>query len=210
MGLAIGLGFLLTLPEASPKAQAETPEALPLQSLPAAESLEDEDPVVEYYSPIGAPQSSLLSDMLPEKPPLEPPKHSPSRIPAFQINGLGSADLNAPVTILNFYSLQCEFSMTEHLLWVDFAKTHTIPVYGVDIGDTQAQIEQFFKDNADPYTQRGQDDFYLLSTALDIFSSPTTMIVTPDLKIRWRANEEITPQILQEHILPMIEQLQAQ
>jgi cytochrome c biogenesis protein CcmG/thiol:disulfide interchange protein DsbE len=133
-----------------------------------------------------------------------------THIPAFQLNGIGSADFTDDVMILNFFSVWCDKCARENVLFNDFVKKYNTPLYGINIFTKEDDdTDGFFRQVGNPYKKWGKDDFSLISQAFGFPSIPVSMIITPDLKIHWRHDGELTQEIIEEDMVPLLKELSA-
>lgn len=133
-----------------------------------------------------------------------------THIPAFQLNGIGSADFTDDVMVLNFFSVWCDKCARENILFNTFVKKYDIPLYGINvhIKPTDDPVG-FFNELGNPFKQWGKDDFRLISQALGINSIPVSMIITPNLKVHWRHDGELTDDIIERDMVPLLKDLAA-
>lgn len=202
--LVVSLIVMITVsynekPLPAPSTEEATPIE-PQQSLPTETEAEKAPIIIQKKTEDGRVYSSLYE-------PPEPPKPL-TRLPAFQINGLSSADLTDEVMIVNFFAAWCPKCARENSLLLDLSENHNIPVYGIHLDYRAEEFEKFFKEHKDPFKKMGIDDFNLLFAGLPHIAIPTTMVVTKDLKIHWQYKGEINQIIIDEEILPLINTLQ--
>jgi cytochrome c biogenesis protein CcmG/thiol:disulfide interchange protein DsbE len=160
---------------------------------------EEEEPlIILERNDEGRIQSTLFEEPIPP-PPI-------THIPAFQIDGLSSEDLNDEVMIVNFFAAWCPSCQNENPLLLAL-KERGAAIYGISIYFQPEPHERFFEKNESPFKILGIDEFDLMDRAIAGLTIPSTMVVTKDLKIHWRYNGEITQTMVDEEILPLIEAL---
>ncbi|MBX2834553.1 MAG: hypothetical protein KTR28_06240 [Micavibrio sp.] len=128
-------------------------------------------------------------------------------VPAFQINGIASADFDDEIFVLNMFSMWCTDSEREMAVFQNFSEVAGVPMYGVNIFPRATDApKDYFKPFGDPYEKWGRDDYNLISGAFSLYQTPSTYVVSgKDMKVLWAHHGEITQKILDEDLLPAIE-----
>ncbi len=198
----------------SAASSAPSPSAPPLQSTPPQAAQGDDgvnippavlkDAIIKSLSIDGISQSSLYA---PPEPKAKPDK-TIKKIPAFQFNNIGSHDFVDEVMILNLFSMWCDKCERENALLNAFKLKYNVPIYGVNLflKDTDEPLA-FFGAHGNPFKKWGKDDFNLMVGALHITSVPVTMIITKDLSVHWLHRGELTADIIEGQMVPLLKEL---
>jgi len=90
---------------------------------------------------------------------------------------------------------------------VEFAKTGRIPIIGLDYKDKIADGKQWLAERGDPYLLTAVDADGRVGIDYGVYGVPETYVIDKAGIIRMKHTGPITPAVLQEKILPMIEKL---
>ena len=135
------------------------------------------------------------------------------------------ADMKGKVWLFNVWATWCVACREEHPLLVAFAKQSQVPVVGLSYKEiqpqdlasgplTQAQQMQLAKERSLRFLQRQGDPYTLSVLDLDgrvgidygVYGVPETYLIDRDGIIRYKRVGPLTPQILQDTLLPLIQQ----
>ena len=135
------------------------------------------------------------------------------------------ADMKGKVWLFNVWATWCVACREEHPLLVAFAKQSQVPVVGLSYKEiqpqdlasgplTQAQQMQLARERSLRFLQRQGDPYTLSVLDLDgrvgidygVYGVPETYLIDRDGIIRYKRVGPLTPQILQNTLLPLIQQ----
>lgn len=135
------------------------------------------------------------------------------------------ADMKGKVWLFNVWATWCVACREEHPLLVAFAKQSQVPVVGLSYKEiqpqdlasgplTQAQQMQLARERSLRFLQRQGDPYTLSVLDLDgrvgidygVYGVPETYLIDRDGIIRYKRVGPLTPQILQDTLLPLIQQ----
>ena len=135
------------------------------------------------------------------------------------------ADMKGKVWLFNVWATWCVACREEHPLLVAFAKQSQVPVVGLSYKEiqpqdlaggplTQAQQLQLARERSLRFLQRQGDPYTLSVLDLDgrvgidygVYGVPETYLIDRDGIIRYKRVGPLTPQILQDTLLPLIRQ----
>lgn len=122
--------------------------------------------------------------------------------------GLATSDLVGGVHVVNVWASWCIPCRAEHPLINRLAADANIPVHGLNYKDTREAAIAWLDELGDPYARIGFDDTGRVGIDLGVYGVPETYIIGPDGHIRFKRVGPITPQIMQEDIMPLIKELQ--
>jgi cytochrome c biogenesis protein CcmG, thiol:disulfide interchange protein DsbE len=121
---------------------------------------------------------------------------------------LGTADLKGQVWLLNVWASWCVSCRVEHPLLVQLAKSNIVPVIGLNYKDTNALGRRWLAENGDPYKVSVVDADGRVGIDWGVYGVPETFVVDKNGMIRYKQIGPITPESLQEKILPLVRELQ--
>jgi len=116
--------------------------------------------------------------------------------------------LKNKVSLVNVWASWCVTCRAEHRMLNDIAKTKSVQMIGINYKDTKKKGEHFLRILGNPYDFIVFDEQGKLGLELGVYATPETFIVDKNGIIQFKLTGEITPQIWQEEMLPLINQLQ--
>ena len=134
--------------------------------------------------------------------------------PAFNLPVLGQPetmlsqkDLLGKVWVLNVWASWCVACRVEHPLWVDFAKTGVVPIYGLNYKDKRDDAIRWLNNFGNPYQQSLVDADGLVGIDFGVYGVPETFVIDKAGIIRLKHIGPVTPEALQDTIAPLIRKL---
>ncbi len=152
------------------------------------------------------------------------PRELPSALidkpaPAFQLATLAtptapertfsSAELRGQVWVLNVWASWCTACRLEHPLLVAFARTNTVPVYGLNYKDAPADAQRWLANFGDPYQHSFSDRDGRVGMDFGVYGAPETFVIDQAGRVRFKHVGALTPEVLQEQIIPLVRRLRA-
>jgi cytochrome c biogenesis protein CcmG/thiol:disulfide interchange protein DsbE len=135
-------------------------------------------------------------------------------VPAFTVpvltdpdRTLSSAELRGKVYLLNVWGSWCVSCRDEHPVLVEFAKRGAIPLYGLNWKDERKNALAWLARFGDPYVVSGVDRDGKVAIDFGVYGAPETYLVDRSGIIRFKQTGPLTPQILEEKILPLAAKL---
>ena len=122
---------------------------------------------------------------------------------------LSAQDLRGQVWILNVWASWCVACRVEHPLLVEFAKTTTVPIYGLNYKDKRDDAQRWLANFGDPYKQSLSDTEGLVGIDFGVYGVPETFVVDKQGVIRYKQIGPVTPEALRDTILPLVKKLSA-
>ncbi|MBA5249392.1 Cytochrome c-type biogenesis protein CcmG/DsbE, thiol:disulfide oxidoreductase [hydrothermal vent metagenome] len=116
--------------------------------------------------------------------------------------------LKNKVSLVNVWASWCVTCRAEHRMLNDIAKTKSVQMIGINYKDTKKKGEHFLRILGNPYDFIVFDEQGKLGLELGVYATPETFIVDKNGIIQFKRIGEIIPQIWQEEMLPLINQLQ--
>ena len=124
--------------------------------------------------------------------------------------GLAKADLGGKPVLVNFFASWCVPCREEHATLSGFAASGRIPVEGIAYKDKPADSKRFLGELGDPYQRIGIDADGRTAIDFGVYGVPETYLVDGAGKIRFRWVGPLTPEALEDEILPRLAALQAE
>ncbi len=122
---------------------------------------------------------------------------------------LSANDLRGKVWILNVWASWCVACRIEHPLLVDFAKTATVPIYGLNYKDKREDALRWLANFGNPYTRSLSDTEGLVGIDFGVYGVPETFVIDQQGVIRFKQIGPVTPEVLRDDILPLLKKLGA-
>jgi cytochrome c biogenesis protein CcmG/thiol:disulfide interchange protein DsbE len=151
--------------------------------------------------------------------------------PEFALPQLKSDDTFAPaqmkgqVWMLNVWATWCVACREEHPVLVAFSKKYNVPIVGLSYKEIQpqdpifkaplserltqarARSQMWLKQHGDPYTTTVMDLDGRVGIEYGVYGVPETYVIDQNGIIRYKQVGAVTPEVLVNKILPLIEKL---
>ncbi|HVJ51430.1 MAG TPA: DsbE family thiol:disulfide interchange protein [Aliidongia sp.] len=118
--------------------------------------------------------------------------------------GLARSDLGGKPALVNFFASWCVPCRAEHATLAGLAASGGVPLYGIDYKDKPADGQRFLDGLGDPYQRVGMDADGRTGIDFGVYGVPETYIVDAGGAIRYRWVGPLTPEALQDEILPRL------
>ena len=122
---------------------------------------------------------------------------------------INAADLKGQVWLLNVFASWCTPCLEEHPYLVDLAKSGVVPVYGLNYKDRHEAALKWLDKHGDPYAAIVVDAEGRTGIEYGVYGVPETFVIDKLGVIRFKHIGPLTPDVLDDEILPMIRRLQA-
>ena len=120
---------------------------------------------------------------------------------------ISSQDLRGKVWVLNVWASWCVACRVEHPVFVEFAKTGAVPIYGLNYKDKRDDALRWLAKFGDPYQQSLSDTEGLVGIDFGVYGVPETFVIDKQGVIRLKHIGPVTPEVMQGTILPLIKKL---
>ncbi len=134
--------------------------------------------------------------------------------PAFQLAQLrdpsktfSAADMRGKVWLLNVWASWCVTCRDEHPLLLQYARSGALPIYGLNYKDNRADALSWLGELGDPYVLSAADNDGRVGIDYGVYGAPETYLIDRDGVIRFKQIGPVTPDIWQQTILPLAQQL---
>ncbi|WP_448203607.1 DsbE family thiol:disulfide interchange protein [Azospirillum sp. sgz302134] len=123
--------------------------------------------------------------------------------------GISSAMLKGDVTLVNVFASWCIPCKAEHPVITRLSRELGVTVRGINYKDKAEDAAAWLQRNGDPYASIGADLDGRVSIDWGVYGVPETYLVDRQGRIRFKQVGPLTPQVVEEQILPMIKHLRA-
>ena len=125
-----------------------------------------------------------------------------------EAGGFATADLGkGEIALVNIFASWCGPCRIEHPLLMALAEAGTVPLYGINYKDTPDDAERWLGRFGNPYTLMGADLDGRTGIDWGVYGVPETFVIDGAGRIRHRHVGVLTPQDIDDTILPLIEDL---
>jgi len=124
--------------------------------------------------------------------------------------GLSSGDLRGEVSLVNVFASWCTACRAEHPLFMKLKAANAVPIHGLNYKDKPDDASNWLDALGDPYTRTGADLDGRVGIEWGVYGVPETFVVGKDGRIAYKHIGAVTPQVLRETILPLVERLRGQ
>ena len=134
--------------------------------------------------------------------------------PSFQLSQLkdpsktfSAADMRGKVWLLNVWASWCVTCHDEHPLLIQYARSGALPIYGLNYKDNREDALSWLGELGDPYVLSVSDKDGRVGIDYGVYGAPETYLIDREGIIRFKQVGPVTPDIWQEKILPLAQQL---
>ncbi len=121
---------------------------------------------------------------------------------------ISNSDMRGKVWLFNVWASWCVACRQEHPLLVDLARRNIVPIVGLNYKDERAAAIRWLQDLGDPYTVSGHDIEGRVGMDYGVYGVPETYVIDKQGFIRYKQIGPISPDVLNNDILPLVERLQ--
>ena len=122
-------------------------------------------------------------------------------------DGFATADLGQRPVLVNVFASWCTPCLAEHPLITRLAEEHGVPVYGINYKNDPADALVWLDRHGDPYTAVGVDREGRVALDWGVYGVPETFVVDAAGHIRFRHPGPLTPDLVQDTLLPLLLEL---
>ena len=135
--------------------------------------------------------------------------------PEFQLPQLNEPDktisrqeLLGKVWLLNVWASWCVSCRQEHPVLVQLARSGEVPIYGLNYKDKREDATRWLQQLGNPYAASAFDAEGQVGIDYGVYGVPETYLIDRNGVIRYKQIGPVTPEVLQEKILPLVRKLQ--
>jgi cytochrome c biogenesis protein CcmG/thiol:disulfide interchange protein DsbE len=122
--------------------------------------------------------------------------------------GLASGDLRGEVSMVNVFASWCVACRDEHSLLMHLKRDSIVPIHGLNYKDRPDDAARWLDEMGDPYTRTGADLDGRVGIDWGVYGVPETFVIDREGRIAYKHIGPLTPQVMDEKILPLIRRLQ--
>jgi cytochrome c biogenesis protein CcmG/thiol:disulfide interchange protein DsbE len=134
--------------------------------------------------------------------------------PAFALAQLDNAaptlrrdDMLGRVWVLNVWASWCTACREEHALLLAFSRAGIVPIVGLDYKDTRPEAQAWLARFGNPYTATAFDADGRVGIDFGVYGVPETFVIDRRGVVRFKQVGPLTPQVLEQRILPLLKEL---
>jgi cytochrome c biogenesis protein CcmG/thiol:disulfide interchange protein DsbE len=123
--------------------------------------------------------------------------------------GLATGDLKGEVSLVNVFASWCLACREEHPVLMRLQAQGDLPLYGLNYKDKPEDGARWLDEMGDPYARTGADLDGKVAIDWGVYGVPETFLVDAQGRIAFKQVGPITPQIVENTILPLAARLRA-
>jgi cytochrome c biogenesis protein CcmG/thiol:disulfide interchange protein DsbE len=129
-----------------------------------------------------------------------PELHDPSKI-------ISPNQRRGKVWLLNVWGSWCPACREEHPFLMEIVRTGAVPIYGLSWKDQREDALAVLSELGDPYVLNVSDFDGRVAIDYGITGAPETYLIDKNGVIRYKEPGQLTPEIMEKTILPMVLEL---
>lgn len=145
---------------------------------------------------------SLVRSVLIDKP---APEFAMPAVPGLGVPGFDTASLKGQVTVVNVFASWCIPCRDEHPLLLALRDVSNVRLFGINQSDAPENAVAFLTELGNPYAAVGADRDRRVSIDWGVYGVPETFVVDAKGIITFKHVGPLTPQSMDEQLLPAIE-----
>ncbi|MEP6819971.1 MAG: DsbE family thiol:disulfide interchange protein [bacterium] len=115
--------------------------------------------------------------------------------------------MRGKVWLLNVWGSWCPACREEHPYLIEIAKSGAVPIYGLSWKDKREDALAVLSELGDPYVLNVSDFDGRVAIDYGITGAPETYLIDKQGIIRYKEVGQLTPEIMQQKILPLVQAL---
>ena len=116
-------------------------------------------------------------------------------------------EMRGKVWLLNVWASWCISCRDEHPLLLQYARTGTVPIYGLNYRDKREDALAWLGELGDPYVLSASDLDARVGMDYGVYGAPESYLIDRNGVIRFKQIGPITPDIWETKILPLAKEL---
>lgn len=131
------------------------------------------------------------------------------RLPQLQDSAktIGPEDLRGKVWLLNVWASWCVTCRQEHPLLVEMGRQNLVPIYGLNYKDNRDDGLALLRNSGDPYVLSAYDREGNVGIDWGVYGVPETFVIDKSGLIRHKFIGALTPELIQNKLIPLIKEL---
>jgi len=134
--------------------------------------------------------------------------------PAFNLSQLQDAsksispqDMRGKVWLLNVWASWCGSCREEHPVLMEFSKKQMVPMIGLNYKDVRPDALKQLSNEGNPYQLSAFDESGNVGIDYGVYGVPETFVIDKAGIIRYKFIGPISPELLKQKLVPLIEEL---
>jgi cytochrome c biogenesis protein CcmG/thiol:disulfide interchange protein DsbE len=134
--------------------------------------------------------------------------------PTFQVPQLqepfrtfSAQDMRGKVWLLNVWASWCTSCREEHPVLLELSRSGVLPFYGLNYKDKRDDALAWLDEFGNPYTLSASDFDGRVGIEYGVYGAPESYLIDRNGIIRFKQVGPITPELLQQKILPLAKEL---
>lgn len=123
---------------------------------------------------------------------------------------VSSEELKGAPFLLNVWASWCVTCRYEHPVIEELAAMKRIPIVGLNYRDPRENALNWLMRFGDPYEFHLADEPGRVAIDFGVYAAPETFLIDSDGIIRYKHIGALTPEIVQNELLPLVDRLQAE
>jgi cytochrome c biogenesis protein CcmG/thiol:disulfide interchange protein DsbE len=123
---------------------------------------------------------------------------------------LSTSDLKGKVWLFNVWASWCVSCREEHPVLNQLAKQHAVMIVGLNYKDEPDAAKSWLENLGNPYDVSISDQDGRIGIDWGVYGVPETFVVDKKGVIRFKLTGPVTPEAVQQTLLPLIKQLEAE
>jgi cytochrome c biogenesis protein CcmG/thiol:disulfide interchange protein DsbE len=115
--------------------------------------------------------------------------------------------MRGKVWLLNVWGSWCVACREEHPFLIEIARSGAVPIYGLSWKDKREDALAVLAELGDPYVLNMSDFDGRVAIDYGITGAPETYLIDKNGVIRYKEPGQLTPEIMEKTILPMVREL---
>jgi cytochrome c biogenesis protein CcmG, thiol:disulfide interchange protein DsbE len=116
-------------------------------------------------------------------------------------------DMLGKVWILNVWASWCAPCREEHPVWNEFARKKAVPIVGLNYKDQDDNANRWLRDLGNPYTLSIADHEGRIGIDFGVYGVPETFVIDRTGVIRYKHIGAMTSSVLEQKIMPLVQEL---
>ena len=116
-------------------------------------------------------------------------------------------EMSGKVWLLNVWASWCVSCRQEHAVLYDLARRGVVPVYGLNYKDKREDALAWLRNLGNPYQLSAFDPQGRVAIDYGVYGTPETYLIDKHGVIRYKRIGPITPDIVQQKLLPLVTEL---
>lgn len=137
--------------------------------------------------------------------------------PTFQLSRVADAgqtlspeDFKGQVALINVWASWCVSCRQEHPVLLQLARQNVVPIYGLNYKDQREAAQGWLNQHGNPYVASAFDADGRVGINWGVYGVPETFVIDKAGLIRHKHTGPVTPESLEQELLPLVRQLQGE